>query len=163
LDGYERSPVDDHVEEGGDADDEIRFFVAGDPQPKGSTRSFYVKKIERVVTTTTNKNTKQWQLRIATEAQHANESRQLSFFLPDKDFGYEVEALFLFSRPKSLSKKVKANTKRPDLDKLVRALLDGLADILLPDDSQVISINAAKRYIEPGETPGAEIRLRRKR
>lgn len=161
MDGYERSPVDDHVDDGGEADDEIRFFVAGDPQPKGSTRSFYVKKIERVVTTTTNKNTKQWQLRIATEAQHANESRRLSFFRPDKDFGYEVEALFLFSRPKSLSKKIKANTKRPDLDKLVRALLDGLADILLPDDSQVIGIKAAKRYIEPGETPGAEIRLRR--
>jgi len=163
LDGYERSPVDDHMEEGSGTDDEICFFVAGDPQPKGSTRSFYVKKIERVVTTTTNKNTKQWQLRIATEAQHANESRQLSFFRPDKDFGYEVEALFLFSRPKSLSKKIKANTKRPDLDKLVRALLDGLADILLPDDSQVTSIKAAKRYIEPGETPGAEIRLRRTR
>lgn len=161
MDGYERSPVEDLAE---DVDpDEIRFFVAGDPQPKGSTRSFYVKKIERVVTTTTNKNTKQWQLRIATEAQHANEARHVSFFKPDKECGYEVEAMFLFARPKSLPKKVKVNTKRPDLDKLVRALLDGLADILLPDDSQVIGIRAAKRYIEPGETPGAEIRVRRSR
>jgi Holliday junction resolvase RusA-like endonuclease len=159
LDGYERSPVEDLAE---DVEaDEIRFFVAGDPQPKGSTRSFYVKKIERVVTTTTNKNTKQWQLRIATEAQRANESRSVSFFKPDKDCGYEVEAMFLFTRPKSLPKKVRTNTKRPDLDKLVRALLDGLADILLPDDSQVTSIRAAKRYIEPGETPGAEIKVRR--
>ncbi len=163
MDGYERSPVDDRTDETGEAEDEICFFVAGDPQPKGSTRSFYVKKIERVVTTTTNKNTKQWQLRIATEAQHANESRSISFFTPDKDCGYEVEANFLFARPKSLPKRVRTNTKRPDLDKLVRALLDGLADILLPDDSQVISITAAKRYIEPGETPGAEIVVRRTR
>jgi len=163
LDGYERSPVEDLVEGGSEGEDEIRFFVAGDPQPKGSTRSFYVKKIERVVTTTTNKNTKQWQLRIATEAQRANESRAISFFNPDKESGYEVEALFLFTRPKSLPKKVRSNTKRPDLDKLVRALLDGLADILLPDDSQVVSIKAAKRYIQPGETPGAQIRLRRSR
>jgi len=150
------------IEGGCEADDEIRFFVAGEPQPKGSTRSFYVKKIDRVVTTTTNKNTKQWQLRIATEAQRANESRQMSFFQPEKGLGYEVEALFLFARPKSLPKRVRSNTKRPDLDKLVRALLDGLADILIPDDSQVISIKAGKRYIEPGETPGAEIRLRRR-
>jgi Holliday junction resolvase RusA-like endonuclease len=153
--------MEDMAEDEGGAEDEIRFFVAGDPQPKGSTRSFYVKKIERVVTTTTNKNTKQWQLRIATEAQHANESRRVSFYKPDKECGYEVEAMFLFTRPKSLPKKVRTNTKRPDLDKLVRALLDGLADILLPDDSQVIRIKAAKRYIEPGETPGAEIRVRR--
>ena len=162
MDGYDRSPVDEMAEGGCEAD-EIRFFVAGEPQPKGSTRSFYVKKIDRVVTTTTNKNTKQWQLRIAMEAQHANEARTVSFFEPDKGHGYEVEALFLFSRPKSLPKKVRSNTKRPDLDKLVRALLDGLADILIPDDSQVVSIRASKRYIEPGETPRAEIRLRRTR
>ncbi|HUL39310.1 MAG TPA: RusA family crossover junction endodeoxyribonuclease [Methanomassiliicoccales archaeon] len=163
MDGYERSPVEDLVETGDEVEDEIRFFVAGEPQPKGSTRSFYVKKIERVVTTTTNKNTKQWQLRIATEAQRANESRAVSFFKQDKGSGYEVEALFLFSRPKSLPKKVRSNTKRPDLDKLIRALLDGLANILLPDDSQVTSIKAGKRYIESGETPGAEIRVRRSR
>lgn len=163
MDGYERSPVEDMAEGGSEVEDEIRFFVAGEPQPKGSTRSFYVKKIDRVVTTTTNKNTKQWQLRIATEAQRANESRKTSFFQPDKGSGYEVDALFLFVRPKSLPKKVRSNTKRPDLDKLVRALLDGLADILIPDDSQVVSIKAGKRYIEPGETPGADIRLRRTR
>jgi Holliday junction resolvase RusA-like endonuclease len=163
MDGYERSPIEDSAEIADEADDEIRFFVAGEPQPKGSTRSFYVKKLERVVTTTTNKNTKQWQLRIATEAQRANESRGISFYKPDKGYGYEVEAMFLFIRPKSLPKKVRSNTKRPDLDKLVRALLDGLADILLPDDSQVVSIKASKRYIQHGETPGAEIRLRRRR
>lgn len=162
LDGYERSPVEDMVESPTD-EDLISFFVAGEPQPKGSTRSFYVKKLDRVVTTTTNKNTKQWQLRIATEAQHANESRSVSFFSPDKGSAYEVEALFLFSRPKSLPQKVKSNTRRPDLDKLVRAVLDGLADILLPDDSQVVRISAQKRYIAPGETPGARICLRRVR
>lgn len=163
MDGYERSPLEDFEDSVGEEEDEIQFFVAGDPQPKGSTRSFYVKKLDRVVTTTTNKNTKHWQLRIATEAQHANESRAVSFFCPDKECAYEVEALFLFARPKSLPKKVKANTRRPDLDKLARAILDGLADILLPDDSQVVGINARKRYIRNGETPGAFIRLRRTR
>jgi Holliday junction resolvase RusA-like endonuclease len=158
---YERSPLED-IDDQDDAQD-IVFFVAGDPQPKGSTRAFYVKKLDRVVTTTTNKNTKQWQLRIAMEAQHANELRPLTFFSPHKDIGYEVEAHFLFVRPKSLPKKIRMDTKRPDLDKLVRAVLDGLADILIPDDAQVISIVASKRYADEGETPGARIMLRKVR
>jgi Holliday junction resolvase RusA-like endonuclease len=163
LDDYERSPIEDAGMVEGREEDAITFFVAGQPQPKGSTRSFYVKKVERVVTTTTNKNTKQWQLRVATEAQRANESRRVSFFCPDKACAYEVEASFLFPRPKSLPKKVRLNTRRPDLDKLARAVLDGLADILIPDDSQVVCISARKRYISDGETPGAHITVRRLR
>jgi Holliday junction resolvase RusA-like endonuclease len=143
--------------------DEIAFFVAGEPQPKGSTRSFYVKKMDRVVTTTTNRNTRQWQLRVAAEAQRANEGRAISFFCQDKECAYEVEAMFLFPRPKSLPKKVRQNTRRPDLDKLARAVLDGLADVLIPDDSQVTWLSVRKRYIGPEETPGAHIRLRRLR
>lgn len=158
--GYERSPVEDVAEEGPEAD-EISFFVAGEPQPKGSTRSFYVKKLDRVVTTTTNRNTKKWELRIAMEAQHVNELRRTSFYSAEKRCGYEVEAHFLFSRPKSLPKRSRLNTKRPDLDKLVRAVLDGLADIIIPDDSQVISVAASKGYVPEGGTPGARIRIKR--
>ncbi|MEM0449642.1 MAG: RusA family crossover junction endodeoxyribonuclease [Methanomassiliicoccales archaeon] len=161
MQDYDRSPMDDlelseRVEE-----DSITFFVAGEPQPKGSTRSFYVKKLDRVVTTASNKNTKQWQLRVAMEAQRANESRDFSFFCSDKECAYEVEALFLFSRPKSLPKRVRMNTRRPDLDKLARALLDGLADILIPDDSQVTYLSLRKRYVSNGESPGARICVRR--
>ena len=158
--GYDRSPIDDlDPQEEGSQADHISFFVAGDPQPKGSTRSFYVKKLERVVTTTTNRNTKQWQLRVATEAQRANEARRISFYSNDGDCAYEVEAEFVFSRPKSLPKRVRQNTRRPDLDKLVRAVLDGLANVILPDDSQVVRIVTKKRYGGPGETPGAKITI----
>ncbi len=159
-DEYERSPVED-ISAHDEDDDQIRFFVGGEPQPKGSTRAFYVKKLDRVVTTNSNRNTKQWQLRIAMEAQHANECRKVSFYSPDKCYGYEVEASFLFQRPKSLPKKVVLDTKRPDLDKLVRAVLDGLTYAIIPDDAQVISISATKRYIEGSEMPGAEIVVRR--
>jgi Holliday junction resolvase RusA-like endonuclease len=74
-----------------------------------------------------------------------------------------VEAHFLFSRPKSLPKKIRMDTKRPDLDKLIRAVLDGLADILIPDDAQVVSISASKRYAAEGEMPGARIMVRKVR
>jgi Holliday junction resolvase RusA-like endonuclease len=42
----------------------------------------------------------------------------------------------------------------PDLDKLVRAILDSLTGIVWMDDSQVCSIYASKSY---GEHPGATI------
>lgn len=159
-DEYERSPVEDIVSHDED-DGLIHFFVGGEPQPKGSTRAFYVKKLDRVVTTNSNRNTKQWQLRIAMEAQRANEGRRVSFYSPDKCFGYEVEASFLFQRPKSLPKKMCLDTKRPDLDKLIRAVLDGLANVIIPDDAQVISICSKKRYAEGSEMPGADIMIRR--
>jgi Holliday junction resolvase RusA-like endonuclease len=95
------------------------------------------------------------------EAQRANECRKISFYSSDKCYGYEVEAAFVFQRPKSLPKKVWLNTKRPDLDKLIRAVLDGLANVIIPDDAQVISIGSKKRYANGTEMPGVEILVRR--
>jgi len=132
--------------------DKIEFFVAGTPVPQGSTKAFYIKKSQRVVTTHSNKNTDAWRQRIATEAQQV--SRDASFYEDDPRTGYEVCLDFIFERPRSLPKKWAFNAKRPDLDKLVRAVLDGLTGILFPDDSQVIRIVASKRYAETDEMPG---------
>ena len=161
-DGYDPSPI----EEGDFVADEpgtesISFFVTGSPQQKGSTRSFYIKKLNRVVTTSSNKDLKHWELRIANEAQRANERRRLTFYSCDDRCAYEVLVEFIFARPKTLPKKVGQNTKRPDLDKLVRAVLDGLTMNLIPDDSQVVTIQAKKRYAKEGDTPGARITVKR--
>lgn len=49
---------------------------------------------------------------------------------------------------------------KPDLDKLVRATLDGLAaGGALADDCQVCEIDAAKIYARPGEAAGAVIEI----
>ena len=44
----------------------------------------------------------------------------------------------------------------PDLDKLIRAVLDGLTGVAYEDDGQVVQIEAQKLY---GASVGAEIRL----
>lgn len=44
--------------------------------------------------------------------------------------------------------------KKPDLDKMERAILDALKGVVLHDDSQVVSVTKAKIYFEP---PGARI------
>ncbi|QLH75558.1 MAG: RusA family crossover junction endodeoxyribonuclease [Methanomassiliicoccales archaeon] len=156
---HEASPVEEY---GMDIDpDVIEFFVGGEPVPQGSTRSFYIKKLDRVVTTHMNKNTEGWRQRIATEAQHVNSFRETSFYTDDKRCGYLISLEFYMTRPKSTPKKVHLNTKRPDLDKLIRAALDGITGILIPDDSQVIGISANKCYCPENVPPGLKITLRK--
>ena len=55
------------------------------------------------------------------------------------------------------------HTKAPDLDKLLRGILDPLTTrcggCVLKDDSQVIEIRSRKRYAEANETAGALVRI----
>lgn len=161
--GYDRSPVEDHTEESLPVDDldVVEFFVGGEPVPQGSTKSFYIKKLNRVVTTHGNKNTNRWRERIAHEAQCTDEARTCTFFSDDRRQGYDVQLSFVFTKPKSTPKKYRLNTKRPDLDKLIRAVLDGITDVLIPDDALVVSITASKSYGDSNQPPGLKIKVTR--
>lgn len=137
----------------------IEFFVAGQPEQKGSTRAFVVK--GRPVITSSNKNLKQWELRVAHEAQVATpvEGNGLTwvrsikpFYDPTEKVQYKVMVKFAFKRPVSAPKKLQANAKRPDIDKLLRAVLDGLNGIILMDDAQVTAVYCEKVYGSPGAT-----------
>ena len=75
--------------------------------------------------------------------------------------GYDVQLSFVFTKPKSTPKKYKLNTKRPDLDKLIRAVLDGITDVLIPDDALVVSITASKCYGDGNQPPGLRIKVTR--
>lgn len=136
----------------------IDFFVAGEPKPKGSTRAFYIKKINRVVTTNANKETKAWESRVAFAAQAHSKG-----FYEEGWLGYDVSLIFVRARPKSLPKRKSLCITRPDLDKLVRAILDAITGTLIPDDSQVLHIDTGKRYALKDEQPGVEIRIEKVR
>lgn len=59
----------------------------------------------------------------------------------------ELSITFSFIRPKSVSEKKRPyHTVKPDLDKLIRAILDSLTNVAYKDDSQVMKINAIKGY-----------------
>ena len=49
--------------------------------------------------------------------------------------------------------------KKPDLDKLVRSVKDGLTRVAWKDDSQVIDVKAMKRYADEGTAPHAVITI----
>ena len=67
---------------------------------------------------------------------------------------------FYLPRPKTLPKKITLPAKRPDLDKLARAVLDGLTEGgAWLDDGQVVRLQAAKYYASESIAPGCEIEI----
>jgi crossover junction endodeoxyribonuclease RusA len=70
-----------------------------------------------------------------------------------------IEMTLVFIMPKPKTVKRTHPTVPPDLDKLVRGVLDALTHICYADDAQVVSVNAHKIY---GTSPGVEVRLAEK-
>lgn len=66
-----------------------------------------------------------------------------------------VAIVFRVERPKTVDREHPA--VQPDLDKLVRAVLDSLTGTVLADDAQVVRLVAEKRYTRSGEPEGALI------
>ena len=68
---------------------------------------------------------------------------------------------FVMPRPKATPKRATPPAvKKPDLDKLARAVLDALSGVAYRDDSQVVSLDASKRLAELGELPGLKLTIK---
>jgi len=119
----------------------IRFGVYWKPAPQGSTKAFIVK--GKAVITSTSKNLKAWRDLVMQKAQEHTATR---FEGP-----VAVTLRFYLERPKSAPKRRRTYPdRRPDLDKLVRAVLDAITPVVIKDDSQVVSLTATKDYGVPG-------------
>ena len=130
----------------------ITFSVAGVPVPQGSTRAYVVN--GRAVTTSTNRDLGQWRQRIATEAQRVAEE---SGWCSEGRYAYSVTAAFYFPRTKSMGKRLMRHTVRPDLDKLQRAVGDGITGILIADDSMIDRWSVTKQYLPPVPLHGPRV------
>jgi len=95
------------------------------------------------IVTSDNPKNKGWQQLVAEGASSA-----LQGFEPAEQLEGPVQLRvnFYLPRPKSLPKKVNSHLKKPDLDKLVRAVKDALTRVVWKDDSQVIELMASKAY-----------------
>lgn len=124
------------------------IFVPGIPVPKGSARAFFNKKLGRSFVVQTNaERQKPWASMISLTAQEAG--------LTPCSQGVSLILTFYMPRPKNhfrsngSLKPVSESTehlKKPDLDKLIRCVLDALTGIAYLDDSQVLRIDALKCY-----------------
>ena len=120
----------------------ITFQVHGLPAPQGSTRAFVVK--GKPIITSTAKGLSAWRRLVADVAQD---------FAPEQPWEGPVgiDLHFGLPKPKSAPKTRRVwPDKRPDLDKLTRAVLDALTYVVFADDSQVVEIRATKDYGAPG-------------
>lgn len=52
------------------------------------------------------------------------------------------------------------HVKKPDGDKLLRAVLDAMTGIVYHDDAQVIDSMPRKRYADPGQSPGVRLTIK---
>lgn len=128
----------------------IALEVRGTPIPQGSTKAF--KRGPRIVTTSDNPNLKGWRAQVAEAAQKA--------MVGDMYLGpVRVEVEFRLPPPqaaltsKGVLKPGREPVTKPDVDKLARAILDGLTSIAWKDDSQVVDLRVRKVYgLQPGAT-----------
>lgn len=121
-------------------------MVYGTPQPQGSARAFNRRGGGLPIVTCDNKKNKPWRQQISGVAQYEMDKAGL---LPITGMPVYVEAVFYFDKPKSVKKSVTHKITRPDVDKLLRSLLDGLKGIVYKDDSQVVSAKGTKEFGTP--------------
>lgn len=147
------------------------FTVVGTPVPQGSMRSF--ERAGRTFTKSSNAGPlEKWRGDIRNACTRLWHGRDL--MVPELSSApIQIRLVFRQERPKGHY--LPANSKRPepvlregmptwwpggkDLDKLARAVLDALTNVLYQDDSQVVSLGAVKRFAEPGEQPGVDVRV----
>ena len=123
----------------------LSFTVEGEAKPQGSKRGFVTKTGKVAMVEMAGTALKSWRETIAVTAR--SEAAKQNWELTTEPV--TVEAVFYMKKPQK--PKFVLPGVRPDIDKLIRALLDGLtqAKTVYLDDSQVCRLQASKVYGEP--------------
>jgi len=127
----------------------IKIWIPGQPVAKGRPRFAKRGKFTKVFT---DEKTARWEnlVALATAASMVGKKPMEGALL--------VDAIFWLKRPKSIPKKVKFPVKKPDLDNMVKALLDGMTQGgIWGDDSQVVDLASGKRYELEGQGVGVSV------
>lgn len=130
----------------------IAFRVIGVPQAQGSAQPFLTwhGKHPQARVRHDNPKLKGWRQVVAEQAQGV---------IGDELFTGPVvlTVVFRLPRPDGLPKRTLHHVKQPDLDKLVRAIGDGLTNVVFVDDKQIVDLHARKVYTSGAQPPSAWI------
>lgn len=131
---------------------DIRFAVRGLPIPQGNLRASVVNG-HAYLHEKSKGPLSAWRHAVASAAQP---------YAPKTLWEGPVSITLLFTLPQPKSRKEWAGRgknkrrvkwwpdRRPDVDKLARACLDALTNVVFRDDAQVVGLSATKRYGAPG-------------
>lgn len=135
---------------------DIIFYVYGKPMTEGSVSNFPYRKANggMGVRTVHQKGGELLAWRNAIADAYIEHGGTMT------DGAVTVRMRFVFLRPKSVSERKRPDmTVKPDVDKLVRAVLDALTGCAYRDDSQVVRVEAEKVYARDGEREGVGIEV----
>lgn len=121
---------------------QITFTVLGVARPKGSMTGFVPKGWTRPILTDSNKRVKPWAAEVKAAAADAVGSSAPLMVGPVK-----LALIFYLPCPKSAPKRRPVwPAKKPDVDKLARAIADALKGVVWVDDAQITTLVARKCY-----------------
>jgi len=129
--------------------EDLVIVVLGDPKPQGSLDVLPSASTGRMVAKHPP-GLLRWRARVRQAAAHAMRGRAI-FAGP-----LELRVIFWLARPKSLPRRITHPERKPDLDKLLRAIGDALEGIVYLQDAQITSERQKKRFSTP---PRCEIRI----
>lgn len=116
--------------------------VIGLPAPQGSKTNIGGGRMIE-----SSRSLKPWRETVAAQVHSAMVRERFHGFEPHAPV--ELDLAFALRRPASLPKRVHLHARKPDLDKLARAVMDSCtASGLLHDDAQVFRLAAEKVYAE---------------
>lgn len=135
----------------------IRFRVSGAaPQPKGSVSAFYDKGRHRMQRFDSNRKGKPWAKLVRQAFIDATGWEEGSPPAYERDVAVQVHIRFFLLRPKK-PKYPDEPLGKPDVDKLIRGVLDAIKGAAYVDDAQVVSVLAGKQWTVYETDAGAQI------
>jgi Holliday junction resolvase RusA-like endonuclease len=126
----------------------VTFRTIGIARPKGSLRAFLRRGSVTPIVTHDNPKLIGWEQLVRVQAQHV--AYEGLFTGP-----VAVAIVFRLPRPASLPARVRHHVRKPDIDKLARAVLDALTGVLFVDDRSVVDLRVRKCYVAPDRAPEA--------
>lgn len=136
--------------------DTLRVFVPGVARPKGSTRAFMHG--DKPVITSDNAKLKGWSKDIGYVVRAA--AGEQGWVQP---YGGPMEVALEFVLPMPKRPKDLEHITKPDLDKLIRGVLDPMTGVVYVDDARITRLTALKRYQLNGDALGVHIMARKAR
>lgn len=126
----------------------IHFIYYGEIRGKGRPR---FRNLGKFVQTYTDRNTQDYEMSLKEAYLQANQPKYMN---PDEALGLQMNVYM--QMPKSATKKkhqemlegIIKPTKKPDIDNILKSVLDSLNQVAFYDDTQIISIKVNKYYAE---------------